>query len=66
MTDDTWTCHVCGKDRPDAQISVYTEDSPTVPGMSVNVRHCNDVATCAAGAPAVAARWLSSISASPR
>jgi hypothetical protein len=43
-----WTCHVCGEERPDDRISVYTEE---VGIASVNVRFCNDRPACQEGAP---------------
>lgn len=39
----TWTCHVCGDERPDAQISVATHQ---VGFAEVNVRYCNDRSEC--------------------
>ena len=53
----TWTCHVCGKERPDAKISVYsrTVQKGTV-GITENVRYCNDNPECEAGAEKVS--WL--------
>ena len=48
----TWTCHVCGEERPDALISVYSRQVPLGRGIvaSENVRYCNDRPACAAGA----------------
>ena len=48
---DTWTCHVCGKERPDAAISVYstTKYIGTIP-VKQNVRYCNDDPKCIEGA----------------
>ena len=44
----TWTCHICGKERPDALISVCTK--PLVIDGQVfgdqNVRYCNDNPEC--------------------
>jgi hypothetical protein len=51
MDDLTWTCHICGKVRPDARISVYS--SPKYIGaveMIQNVRYCNDNPECVEGA----------------
>lgn len=47
---DTWTCHVCGKKRPDAKISVYTTTRymGRVP-FTENVRYCNDDPACING-----------------
>jgi hypothetical protein len=46
--DLSWTCHVCGDKRPDAQISVRT--SPIIVNGrelgSQNVRYCNDKQSC--------------------
>lgn len=47
----TWTCHICGVERPDAKISVHTTDKSADLGMppgSVrqNVRYCNDDTEC--------------------
>lgn len=53
MTFDpgSWTCHVCGDERPDRFISVRT--SPLDLGFGVtasqNVRYCNDRAACREG-----------------
>jgi len=55
-----WTCHVCGKVRPDDKISVFTRTN-VVPGTDItfqeNVRYCNDNPECAAGAPEIT--WTS-------
>lgn len=44
----TWTCHICGKKRPDNKISVETH--PLVINGHVmgnqNVRYCNDNNEC--------------------
>ena len=53
-----WKCQICGKKRPDAQISVYSEDTSKAfglkPGtMKVNVRYCNDNPVCQEQAPDV-------------
>jgi hypothetical protein len=46
---DTWTCHICGKERPDDKISVHTskfkhgEDGIEI---TQNVRYCNDNPDC--------------------
>lgn len=47
----TWTCHVCGKERPDALISVHKRDISerfNLPSgtVSENVRYCNDSDEC--------------------
>ena len=51
----TWTCHVCGKERPDAKISVYSSKVDMGHGieMTQNVRYCNDRQACREGAPKV-------------
>lgn len=48
-----WECHICGKSRPDAQISVYSTDLESVSGVKFtqNVRYCNDDPDCTAEAP---------------
>lgn len=51
----TWTCHVCGEERPDGDISVRsTEITPSHPRLvrytvCQNVRYCNDRAACVEG-----------------
>jgi len=44
----TWTCHICGEERPDNKISVFT--SPLIMrGIRMgeqNVRYCNDNPDC--------------------
>lgn len=46
----TWTCMVCGDERPDAAISVakrdLSNDGQIVPGATFNLRYCNDRADC--------------------
>lgn len=51
MADLTWTCHICGKERPDAKISVFSSIKyiGVVP-MTQNVRYCNDNPKCVEGA----------------
>jgi hypothetical protein len=51
MDDLTWSCMVCKAERPDPEISVYSEKG-TRDGISiqVNVRHCNDRQACVDGA----------------
>lgn len=52
-TEWRWTCHVCGDERPDAQISVLRVDVPYFGALlTVNVRYCNDRLACLRGAPA--------------
>lgn len=48
----TWTCHVCGETRPDAQISVFHRDVSAVYQLKRgtiinNIRYCNDNPECA-------------------
>lgn len=48
---DTWRCHICGDERPDACISVNTRDMSAdynLPAgtMKQNVRYCNDKKEC--------------------
>ena len=48
----TWTCHICGEERPDAKISVLTKPlviNGTACGEQ-NIRYCNDKAECIEGA----------------
>jgi hypothetical protein len=47
----TWTCHVCGQERPDDKIRVYTTDLSSEWGLEhgtlrQNVRYCEDNADC--------------------
>ncbi len=51
----TWTCHVCGDDRPDELIDVMTTSkvSPNGVVFEQNVRYCKDRIQCEAGAIAV-------------
>jgi len=47
----TWTCHICGKERADNNISVFTADFSMKYGlpsgtMQQNVRYCNDNPVC--------------------
>lgn len=51
----TWTCHACGKERPDSAISVVTRDTSKEHGLPTgtfkdNVRYCNDNPECAKAA----------------
>ena len=50
--DLTWTCHVCGEERPDKKISIRTRDISAEynlpPGtVTENIRYCNDRRSCA-------------------
>lgn len=53
--EGTWTCHVCGEERPDRFISVQHNFAELMPGVPVqqNVRYCNDRPACKAAAPSV-------------
>lgn len=44
----TWLCHICGRERPDDKISVFTHERMigNIP-MKENVRYCNDNPDCA-------------------
>lgn len=51
----TWTCHICGDERPDRLIAVHTTDLSTEfgfqPGtLQQNVRYCTDRPSCAEAA----------------
>jgi len=49
---ETWTCHICGRERPDNRISVLTK--PLIMNGKVvgeqNIRYCNDNPKCLEGA----------------
>lgn len=51
----TWTCHVCGEERPDRYISVFSRERILEAGVRVrmNVRYCNDRPECREQAPTV-------------
>lgn len=48
---DTWTCHICGKERPDDRISVCVK--PLIMNGQImveqNIRYCNDNEDCIKG-----------------
>jgi len=48
---ETWTCHICKKERPDSKISVLTKPM-NIPGVVAeqNIRYCNDKPECFEGA----------------
>jgi len=50
--EGTWKCHVCGRERPDALISVHKNERELAPGSpgTENVRDCNDSPSCIDGA----------------
>jgi hypothetical protein len=52
-----WTCHVCGEERPDEFISVYTT-TKYLNGVEFkhNVRYCNDKQSCVEGAKKIT--WI--------
>jgi len=48
----TWTCHICGRERPDDKVSVVSKPL-TFDGKVIgqqNIRYCNDNPECAAAA----------------
>ena len=52
----TWKCHICGEDRPDQFISVFTTDISAkfrLPHGTIeqNIRFCNDRPQCQQKAP---------------
>ena len=50
--NDTWTCHICGEERPDDKISVLTKPL-VIRGRycgAQNIRYCNDRRACIEGA----------------
>lgn len=47
----TWTCHICGKERPDDKISVHSHPVKiNTIEVTENVRYCNDNPACAEAA----------------
>lgn len=55
MKPPTWTCHICGEERPDEMIAVRVHDTSEEfnlpPGtMKQNVRYCLDRPACGRGA----------------
>ena len=58
----TWTCHVCGDERPDDRISVFSVIE-FVGGVEIrqNVRYCNDRSECRAGCPGVIDRRMRNV-----
>ena len=54
----TWTCHVCGDERPDELIGVARFDWRRGDvRMRTSVRHCLDRPGCEAGTLTVAVGW---------
>ena len=43
---DTWTCHICGEERPDEKISVVSSVLDGLPNAEINIRYCNDKFKC--------------------
>ena len=43
---DHWTCHICGKDRPDSCIGVMSYPMKGLPGATINARYCTDNPNC--------------------
>ena len=50
MNDLTWTCHICGEERPDDKIDVLSYLIEGLPGAERNVGYCNDKEECRKGA----------------
>lgn len=54
LTRLTWTCHICGEERPDDKISVLSKplviNGQVAPGGQQNIRYCNDRPACIEGA----------------
>ncbi len=51
MRNITWTCHICGEERPDNMIAVHKTDLSSEHGlppetMQQNVRYCKDKPDC--------------------
>lgn len=43
----TWKCHICEKERPDPEISVFTRKlPPPLDFGKENIRYCNDNPDC--------------------
>jgi len=63
LDDITWTCHVCGVERPDRFISVEKRVGVLAGGVEigVNVRYCNDRPECVTGAGPVAEERLTKL-----
>ncbi len=51
----TWTCMICGAERPDANISVITKPLFLLDDQEyeINIRYCNDMPGCLAHAEKV-------------
>lgn len=65
--DLTWTCHVCGEERPDDKISVF-KSTVEMKGVRIpitqNVRYCNDRQSCIEGAPNI--NFVEGVKSSPQ
>lgn len=50
-----WSCHVCGKVRPDAKIAVWSRHTPMAGAEGFyfveNIRYCKDRVKCWLGVP---------------
>lgn len=57
----TWTCHVCGDERPDHVIAVAKSTRTFGNGIEVqqNVRYCGDREACARGAREI--NWMAGV-----
>jgi len=56
MSNISWKCHVCGKERPDDKISVFSKPIALPDGRVIgetNIRYCNDSPECLVGASKV-------------
>lgn len=47
---NTWTCHICGEERDDSDIEVYSAPLKGLPGAEMNIRYCSDKPKCLQGA----------------
>jgi len=57
LSNLSWTCHVCGEERPDDKISVHSVTKTTrMIEIKQNVRYCNDRVDCIEGAKKI--NWL--------
>lgn len=43
---DTWTCHICGEERPDSVIAVLSYPMKDFVSVEINVRYCSDKPNC--------------------
>ena len=46
MNDLTWTCHICGEERPDRLIGVVSFPYKGLSGAMMNIRYCFDKKEC--------------------